>query len=98
MSTLTDEELARKVSLCQEWLEVMGKVDMGFTLSKGKLLEEVAKAKLENIKRGEMTKLQLLMEMKGVMKLVKEVGKCKQFENEEEQKQFAMRAKAMILT
>ena len=98
MSNLTDQELARKVLLCQEWMEVMGKVDMGFTLSKGKLLEEVAKAKLENIKRSEMTKMKLLMEMKEVMKLVKEVGKCKQFENKEEQKQFAMRAKAMILT
>ena len=97
MSQLTDKQLARKMMLCQEWMAVMGKVDMGFTLSKGRILEEVVKSKLENMKRSQMSKLQLLMEMKGVMKLVKEVGKCKQFEAEEEQKQFAGRAKAMIL-
>eukprot|EP00092_Neocalanus_flemingeri_P003072 GFUD01003281.1.p1 GENE.GFUD01003281.1~~GFUD01003281.1.p1 ORF type:complete len:499 (+),score=130.58 GFUD01003281.1:101-1597(+) len=97
MTNLTDKQLARKVSLCQEWMEVLGKVDRGFTLTRGVLLEEVAKSKLENIKRNDMTKIQLLMEMKGVMKLVKEVGKCKQFESEEEQKQFARRAKGMIL-
>jgi len=98
MTLLTDKQLARKVSLCQEWMEVMGKVDRGFTLTRGRLCEEVAKSKLEMIKRSDMTKIQLLMEMREVMKLVKEVGKCKQFENEEEQKQFARRAKAMILS
>ena len=70
----------------------------GVTLSRGNLLEEVTKAKLENMKRSDMTRIQLLMEMKEVMKLVKEVTKCKQFESEEEQKQFARRAKAMILS
>ena len=90
MSNLTEKQLERKLQLCQEWLEVMGKVDRGFTLSRGRILEEVVKVKLEKMKRIQGTKLQLIMEMK-------KVGKFKQFETEEEQREFASRAKTMIL-
>merc|ERR1711892_240771 len=86
----------RKISLCEEVIMVMGKVDPGYGKRKGQLLEEMVKSKLAILKKKEISKLKLMLEMKNLMKLIREASKCKQFESKEEQESFAKRVEAMM--
>ena len=87
----------RKMELCEEVMRVMGKVDPGYSRRRGQLLEELAKAKLAILKKQEMPKLKLMLEMKNLMKIIKEASKCKQFESKEEQENFASRVELMMV-
>ena len=87
----------RKISLCEEIMMVMGKVDPGYSRRKGQILEEMARAKMAILKKQEMPKLKLMLEMKNVMKLIREASKCKQFESQEEQENFAKRVEVMMV-
>ena len=76
---------------------VMGKVDPGYSRRKGQILEEMARAKMAILKKQEMPNLKLMLEMKNVMKLIRETSKCKQFESQEEQENFAKRVEVMMV-
>ena len=86
----------RKISLCEEVIMVMGKVDPGYGRRRGQLLEEMVKSKLVVLKMKEISKLKLMLEMKNLMKLIREASKCKQFESKDEQESFAKRVEAMM--
>ena len=93
--TLTDNE--RQISLCEEVIRVMGKVDPGYSRRRGQLLEMMSRAKMAIMKKQEMPKLKQMLEMKSVMKLIKEACKCKQFESREEQEKFAKHIESMMV-
>ena len=88
---------ARKMSMCEEVMRVLGKVDPGFSRRRGQLLEELAKSKLAILKKQELSKLKIMLEMKNLMRILKEASKCKQFESKEEQEGFARRVEAMMV-
>merc|ERR1712130_336609 len=72
--------LERKVSICEEWLQVMEVVDPGLAPAKAPVIEELAGAKMQLLRRkqDEVGKIGLLLGMKEGMKLVREAAKCRQ--------------------
>ena len=98
---LTMKQLDRKIKLCQDYMSVMDVVEPGYSPWRGRMLEEVAKAKVERIRRqmeqGKYGKVEVMMEYKKVMKLLKESGKCRQFEPSREQQEFASRVKNLLM-
>merc|ERR1719350_808759 len=77
---IDDNLLKRKVSVCEEWLKVMEVADPGYSPAKAPIMEELAGAKMQLLKRSQdgAGKLQLLLGMKEGMKLVREAAKCRQ--------------------
>ena len=80
------EKISRKLDLCQNYLEVYSKVDIGYTSWRGKLLEEMInpllllnKLKLNN---GAINQVQFLQCYKESVRLIKEATKCRQYEPE----------------
>ena len=80
------EKIARKLELCQNYLDVYSKVDVGYTSWRGKLLEEMVnpllllnKIKLNN---GTINQVEFLKCYKESVRMIKEAAKCRQFEPE----------------
>merc|ERR1719153_616398 len=81
----TGKLAVRKISLCEEWLSAMEKVDPGYSVTKGRVMEELARARLRVLRQGDGGKVQLLLGMKEIMRLLKEAGRCMQFDTREMQ-------------
>lgn len=78
--------IARKLELCRNYLEVYSKVDVGYSSWRGKLLEEMVgplmmlnKIKLKN---GSIDQEGFLECYKETVRMIKEAAKCRQFEPE----------------
>ena len=78
------QKISRKLELCQNYLNVYSKVDVGYTSWRGKLLEEMVnpllllnKIKLNN---GTIDQVEFLQVYKESVRMIKEAAKCRQFE------------------
>ena len=78
------KKISRKLELCQNYLEVYSKVDVGYSAWRGKLLEEMInplllqnKIKLQN---GTIDQAEYLKCYKQSVRMIKEATKCRQFE------------------
>jgi len=77
---IDDNWLKRKVAISEEWLRVIEVVDPGYSPAKAPVIEELAGAKMQLLRRNqeEVGKIQLLLGMKEGMKMVREAAKCRQ--------------------
>ena len=79
------EMMLRQVSLCEEILSILNIVEPGITRRRGQVLRVMVITKLKLMKMNPPAGLQLMKQMKQMMMLLKEIGKCKEFDSKAEQ-------------
>ena len=99
LTNVTDEKiLTQQVFLAKEILSVLDIVEPGLTKRRGQILKVMAVTKLKLMKLNPPGPgLQMMMEMKGMMLLLREVAKCKQWDSEGEKEDWAKTMKQMMM-
>lgn len=99
LTNVTDEKiLTQQVFLAKEILSVLDIVEPGLTKRRGQILKVMAVTKLKLMKLNPPGPgLQMMMEMKGMMLLLREVAKCKQWDSEAEKEEWAKTMKQMMM-
>lgn len=99
LTNVTDEKiLTQQVFLAKEILSVLDIVEPGLTKRRGQILKVMAVTKLKLMKLNPPGPgLQMMMEMKGMMLLLREVAKCKQWDSEGEKEEWAKTMKQMMM-
>ena len=99
LTNVTDEKiLTQQVFLAKEILSVLDIVEPGLTKRRGQILKVMAVTKLKLMKLNPPGPgLQMMMEMKGMMLLLREVAKCKQWDSEGEKEEWARTMKQMMM-
>ena len=79
------EMMLKQVSLCEEIISVLDIVEPGITRRRGQVLRVMVITKLKLMKLNPPGGLQLMKQMKQMMMLLKEIGRCKEFDSKAEQ-------------
>jgi len=95
--SLSLERLELKIKLCKEYMDVMEVVEPGYSRGRGRMLEEIVKAKMELARRkvdeGALEKMEEGLEYREAVKLMEEAQKYNQLDTRLEQKKFLKRLK-----
>ena len=99
LTNINDEKtLTQQVFLAKEILSVLDIVEPGLTKRRGQILRVMAVTKLKLMKLNPPGPgLQMMMEMKGMMLLLREVARCKQWDSEGEKEEWAKTMKQMMM-
>ena len=89
LNQLTKEQLYRKIALCRNYIDIFSRLEPGFRVWKGRLLEELLGPLTMSLaqaqEEGKMTKMEYLLKYKEIMKMLREAAQCRQFEERNEQ-------------
>ena len=81
LTTLNKEDFERIKELCEDSIEVLGKVDPGYPLWKAETLKDLSTATMNlartKFESGEISRPEFLMLVKRSMKMVEEASNCK---------------------
>ena len=99
LPNITDEKtLSQQVYLAREILSVLDIVEPGLTRRRGQVLRVLAVTKLKLLKLNPpVSGLEMMMEMKGIMLLLREVARCKQWDTEGEKEEWAKTMKQIMM-
>ena len=88
LNQLTRKQLDRKIALCRNYIEIFSKLEPGFRVWKGRLLEELLGPLTMTLgqdqEEGRMAKMEYLLKYKEIMKMLREAAQCRQFEERNE--------------
>ena len=85
MSNVTDQDiLEQQVTMCQDVLAVLDVVEPGLTKRRGQMFKQLALTKLKLLKINPASGFEMMKQMKQLMMILKEAGKCNQFDSKED--------------
>ena len=92
LDQMSRDQLNRKIELCRNYIEIFSKLEPGYRVWKGRVLEELlgplSITVNKDFEEKKISRVEYILRYKEILKMVKEASQCRQFEEKDENQEM----------